>query len=1454
MNKKLPIMAELVFKVQADLQKVIALRKEIDNLKASLSSLDVKTHASEVKMLMTTLNALTREYRELIRGARDAASSINKDLYRSIVNAGSGAATATARIRTLNTQLIQIRQNTRDASTDVTGFVRNLAGISTGAVAMRQFGKAVFDARAEFQRYEVLMQKMTSDKIGGTAMFRELRDFSIISPLTLSNVAKGAQVLLQYGDVTQEVVKHVKQLGDVSLGNADSFDRLSIALGQSIAKGKLQAEEVRQFVNAGWNPLQEIVLLTGKRLKDIQAEMKAGNISSEILLQALDHVTTGTGRFAGVTNEMAKTLSGAYEQLKGQVQIALDDIGRSHESVLKDVLLWSKEMVKNYDDIGRTLLYLVEAYGAYKAGLILATVAEQAHNISVLASAANISRLSAAMRVLNLTMATNPYFLAGVAIAGLSAVLINASLEAKIAAKQLQSFKDAVASTAKEIAKDKEIIESVKDLTRAQLDNNDAYQDLMMRFDPYLSKLAKEKAKVGDLALAYKELNEIIDKRALIAGKNNFTEYGGDKAVQSQTEAYDRLQDRVQQRTWTAGAGSFEPPQNNRTNRSALNKFISDENRILNYTGSLSKEDSAELAEILGVSSKTPARAQTAAVLKTVKLVEDYLKASKKTYDLAKIAAPEGMSPSAFLRAEMPSLTTPSDLSSDTGASTDKDKKKARQKATDYAKEFCNAWYETVEKNLKLLPDGIEKTVALIDLNTNKEIYGLESEIEEIQNRAKEEKRELNALEQQTIEQLQERIRLTGLLAGKEEEAARKKEAEDREKKAADEEKNRQKEQEEQSRAAVKAFRESIDWEEIFSDIANLSTEHLQDLVTKISGFMQNSKDLGKGDIKDLSKSLKQLTSIIKNRNAETNPFSNVVTAAKEMGSARKTAKDLLARDEKAGVGNQPDTIEALDKWQASTNNFVDAINVLEKTIQQLGKIADNIFEGLEGLGVDVDENQKRTVSGTLKVAGGLTSTAKAGASGDLVGIIGGLSEIFAGIGTLVNKDTPAEQIEKENMRQNQLVAAMGRLTDALIINSKAVQNANERLSMIGKVEEQTNKETKASVKAAWTENNRYATGGSRFASFAAQWDAEMAAMFVYRNEFDQIMDFYNANKQEDENGNITIPNSAYKGQPPWLRDFMENNAPSLGSSFKTVLLPPQLSQSDNDGSLPRMMDWIATNVGKFEEDDNLFERLWNNGFWAENAIFGKQIGMDDFIDRLVNKEGYAASLMASDSFKDLPLIFQEAIADAVVLTQKGADKIKQAYEDLYSVSADTFGNSLLDLAKAMRTGSSDAKDLAKNIQKMFVEAYVKQQLDAIIAPYLKDIGETARRDGLGQEAVIAKIIEAANSPEIQALVSILQKSGVLDTVQSGSVGTFQGMSEDVGTELNGRFTAVQESNEDIRIMSHLIFERVDAILENMVNTYLILQAVKEDTGKISVNTNRLAAIEKHLEEMNQKL
>ena len=204
------------------------------------------------------------------------------------------------------------------------------ATMSVGLTApLALLGTSLFKSAAQMEQISVSFEVFTGSAETAKNMLTQLKEQALKSPMQFQDIAKGAQTLLGYGLTAEQVIPITRMLGDISGGNADKFGRLSLAFGQVNASGRLMGQEVRQMINAGFNPLQAISEKTGESMASLSSRMREGKISVQEVANAFTYATTEGGRFFGNADKQSQTLQGQLNKLQESVSFALAEIGTS---------------------------------------------------------------------------------------------------------------------------------------------------------------------------------------------------------------------------------------------------------------------------------------------------------------------------------------------------------------------------------------------------------------------------------------------------------------------------------------------------------------------------------------------------------------------------------------------------------------------------------------------------------------------------------------------------------------------------------------------------------------------------------------------------------------------------------------------------------------------------------------------------------------------------------------------------------------------------------------------------------------------------------------------------------------------------------------------------------------------------------------------------------------------
>mgnify|MGYP003171799300 CR=1 FL=1 len=329
--------------------------------------------------------------------------------------------------------------------------------------AASELGKVVqsgVDYNASMESYLTNFKVMLGNEELAAAKLSELRKMAASTPFALSDLTEGTQTLLQFGVAADDTTDVLKQLGDISLGNADKLQTLVRAYGKMSSAQKVTLENVNMMIDAGFNPLNQICDATGESMSDLYKRISDGKVSFSELQAAVEAATSEGGQFYNGMMEASQTFSGRMSTLKDNVAALTGELTSGLFAALGDLVVKLNEVVTSFLDSDEKMAQLKDTIGiatsvvaaagaaflAYKGYVALATAAQVAHTVATTAmTAANAAAeagatgLALAQAALNAVISANPVGLFVAALAALATGLVTAY-------KTSETFRNAVNS------------------------------------------------------------------------------------------------------------------------------------------------------------------------------------------------------------------------------------------------------------------------------------------------------------------------------------------------------------------------------------------------------------------------------------------------------------------------------------------------------------------------------------------------------------------------------------------------------------------------------------------------------------------------------------------------------------------------------------------------------------------------------------------------------------------------------------------------------------------------------------------------------------------------------------------------------------------------------------------------------------------------------------------------
>ncbi|MBP3335496.1 MAG: tape measure protein [Ruminiclostridium sp.] len=518
-----------VQKLKTDLTN---LNKSLDENKKAISETNKKTREYEKEL--DQLKTAEKENGTATKEQKARMSELEKEIDK-----------ARTRAAQLKTEQIDLKnglkettkelKNHKSGISDVSTEMNKLKTMVTGFIAAyggKKLWEMLIGSNAEMEQYTTSLEVMLGSTEKASAMIEKMREFAAKTPLTLDNVISSGTMLMSYGVDEDDLLDTMTKLRDLAGGNAEKMDRITLAYGQMLAKGKVTGEELMQMTEAGV-PLQtalaESIGVTGEEFSKMVSK---GEVGIDALNKAITELTTGDGKFAGMMEKQSQIMQGMLSTLQdniteffrkmgegafGEVKSALQDVSdqlaeweqdgtldewaQNLGVLLKNLVAFMKQAISVGLDFKEVIIAGAVALGTFKVaigiGNIISTTVLRIKEFGIATELATIKQ-----KAFNATGAANPYVL----MASLLATLVV----------------DTIAFTS---ASDdaKKSIDELKDSANGAKDKADELSDVLERYKTISNSTGTAAEKTEELQSLQKQLNDTYsttaEKLDLVNGK-----------------------------------------------------------------------------------------------------------------------------------------------------------------------------------------------------------------------------------------------------------------------------------------------------------------------------------------------------------------------------------------------------------------------------------------------------------------------------------------------------------------------------------------------------------------------------------------------------------------------------------------------------------------------------------------------------------------------------------------------------------------------------------------------------------------------------------------------------------------------------------------------------------------------------------------------------------------------
>ena len=279
---------------------------------------------------------------------------------------------ASEKVNSLNKQGTNVNKTFNNIGTiGKKAFKTFTVGVTTASTALTGLIGYGVKYNAEIEQLQTSFEVMSGSAEKAVEITKKLKQMGAMTPFETKDLAEVTQLLMNYGLTADDAIEKMSMLGDISQGNAEKMNRIAMAYGQMSSAGKVQLEDIKQMIEAGFNPLKEISDSTGESMESLYDRISKGKISVDEITDSMKRSTSEGGKYFKSMEKQSKTLNGQISTLKDNFSslagvLANDVSGKLSSTILPDINKLIGDMESTFEKDGIEAMIKVMSDGITK--------------------------------------------------------------------------------------------------------------------------------------------------------------------------------------------------------------------------------------------------------------------------------------------------------------------------------------------------------------------------------------------------------------------------------------------------------------------------------------------------------------------------------------------------------------------------------------------------------------------------------------------------------------------------------------------------------------------------------------------------------------------------------------------------------------------------------------------------------------------------------------------------------------------------------------------------------------------------------------------------------------------------------------------------------------------------------------------------------------------------------
>ena len=250
------------------------------------------------------------EFGKVAKAAENAGARIQSSLREATYSAAASTQAATSKMQ--------------ESFAGIDASIKNVfssLSLLTGGLTAMTAAKQVIEIASTFEQLEIRLNAVMGSSKEGEKAFNWIKQFAINTPYSVQQTTDAFMQLKNFGlDPMDGTLQKVSDASAKYGKSADTAQRVTLALGQAWARGKLQGQDTLQMIDAGIPVYDLLSKATGKTTAEIQDMSEKGTMGRDVMRKLIDQMgVEGAGAAAAKMNSYAGAISNMGDAFENSV-------------------------------------------------------------------------------------------------------------------------------------------------------------------------------------------------------------------------------------------------------------------------------------------------------------------------------------------------------------------------------------------------------------------------------------------------------------------------------------------------------------------------------------------------------------------------------------------------------------------------------------------------------------------------------------------------------------------------------------------------------------------------------------------------------------------------------------------------------------------------------------------------------------------------------------------------------------------------------------------------------------------------------------------------------------------------------------------------------------------------------------------------------------------------------